>query len=496
MELYFLDNPISATEANPSQETRTEILILMKTILTFLIAILFIGSASGATITAVSANQPDVLAAYNAAAAGDTIVIPAGTATWTNGIGISKSVTIQGAGIGQTILKRPAGTPPLWSGAFFSIGSLPSDVPVRITGIEFDSTIYTQTYTTIIIYIQHRTTGGASFDYTQIRIDHCKFNRGKRQIWWEGRVFGVVDHCTLVDHGESGIHVRGDGDADFARAKSQGIVFGTLRAVFIEDCNFIFDANAPVGIGLGGSTDSDYAGVSVWRHNTFDYTAFADTSADGPFDFHGNLGYWSQGGDFNFTGTLQTEIYNNTIKLWHPYRAMYIRAGRMIVANNTYTSINGSSYAMVSMTEEEANGTGNVCSPGRTVWPAEENINNSFFFGNTMNGQPQQAGNFVCWDSPSATFIQVNRDYWLKAPDSTTVTNYPNPSSPPSAANYPFGVIGAQSPCGPVTSWTPAAYPHPLVTGGATGTQTMHVVGQVTFPSGEQVTLDTTATKQ
>ena len=36
---------------------------------------------------------------------GDTITIPAGTFTWSTGITITKAITLQGAGVGSTIIK-------------------------------------------------------------------------------------------------------------------------------------------------------------------------------------------------------------------------------------------------------------------------------------------------------------------------------------------------------------------------------------------------------
>jgi hypothetical protein len=55
----------------------------------------------GNTIVADSASQTDVAAAISAASAGDTVVVPAGSATWTN-LSITKAVWLQGSGQGVT----------------------------------------------------------------------------------------------------------------------------------------------------------------------------------------------------------------------------------------------------------------------------------------------------------------------------------------------------------------------------------------------------------
>ena len=50
--------------------------------------------------TAASCSQADVQAAVNAAGAGDIVRLPAGTATWSSGLSISKGIRLQGAGAG------------------------------------------------------------------------------------------------------------------------------------------------------------------------------------------------------------------------------------------------------------------------------------------------------------------------------------------------------------------------------------------------------------
>ena len=58
-------------------------------------------SGAGTTITAASCSEADVQNAINACPEGGTVIIPAGTATWTGtGITVPKGITIQGAGAG------------------------------------------------------------------------------------------------------------------------------------------------------------------------------------------------------------------------------------------------------------------------------------------------------------------------------------------------------------------------------------------------------------
>lgn len=66
--------------------------------------LLLIASAAKAnTYTAASCNTSDVQTAINSAAEGDTVLIPAGTCTWTSGVNVTVGITIQGAGSGRIV---------------------------------------------------------------------------------------------------------------------------------------------------------------------------------------------------------------------------------------------------------------------------------------------------------------------------------------------------------------------------------------------------------
>src|SRR5206468_12010053 len=62
---------------------------------------------------------------------GDTITLPAGIFAWTTKVTISKAITLQGAGVGSTIVKDAVQSGQLihWS--------LVAGLPARLTGIEF-----------------------------------------------------------------------------------------------------------------------------------------------------------------------------------------------------------------------------------------------------------------------------------------------------------------------------------------------------------------------
>ena len=59
----------------------------------------------GAVINARSPAQSDVRTAISSAKDGDTVAVPAGTARWTTTLAINKPITLEGAGIGKTIIE-------------------------------------------------------------------------------------------------------------------------------------------------------------------------------------------------------------------------------------------------------------------------------------------------------------------------------------------------------------------------------------------------------
>src|SRR5262245_43165457 len=116
----------------------------------------------GATNSAASASDLDVQAAVNAAKNGDTVIIPAGTNTWTTGVTVRyKTLTIIGAGIDRTLITNNVSTTtsalgvslaqtnfftlqscsfatiPSSQNGIVSIGASPPKCQFRVTGCKF-----------------------------------------------------------------------------------------------------------------------------------------------------------------------------------------------------------------------------------------------------------------------------------------------------------------------------------------------------------------------
>lgn len=411
----------------------------------------------GATLNAASPNLNDVVSAINSAAAGDTVVVPAGTATWSSGISISKALTLQGAGMEETKIVRSSS----YSGAMITIAGASGDPFIRVTGFYIDNVVIKPSSDRPCVAIfgpgRAETMDGS---WTNIRIDHCYFNAGKRQVYWHYNAFGVMDHCTLRNAGqETAWMVSGNGDPQLRAPPS----FGTRNAVYCEDCTFLLDSGYSPG-GQTGLTDFDQGGVIVCRHTVFDTSAYKGSN-DGPFGSHGSQGYWRDAGSYQ--GTIQGELTDCVFKMYNGYRFIYLRGGRWIIARNKFSVLSGSMPRGVAMTDEEGYRT-DIFNPLRTSWPAEAQLNNCYFWDNEFGGAPQQPGNFGTWNPNDGIFVQKDRDYFLAPPSETVHSpSYPQPGSPPSNSAYPYHLYNP-----PVTSYRPLAYPHPLVSGGAVPTPT------------------------
>ena len=211
---------------------------------------------------------------------GDTVVIPAGTATWASVLTFTKAITLQGAGVtsGSSLTQINNGT-----GSDMLIVALTSaSSTVRITGIFFNCTGWAGAgglYQHAIHF---------SKSATAFRIDHCKFNLGKQVLFfYGGRCNGVVDHCTSINPSEfvyyADIEPGDVKDGDHAWARP--VVPGTTDCVCVEDCTLLRDNN------WHQDNDEDLycwtGGRVTWRHNTTTSTYSGSTVC---IDAHGNYG--------------------------------------------------------------------------------------------------------------------------------------------------------------------------------------------------------------
>lgn len=371
--------------------------------------------AEAATRTAASASYSDVSAAIAASVDGDTVKIPAGSVTWTTTLNLNKAIMLIGAGTSSTIFNGNGGT-------MMTI-SLPADKPVRVSGIHFNNS---RTTTVPTLILAGKTYSGSGTALTSFRIDHCKFSYGKRAVNPNGWCYGVIDHNTFVNC-DIAVGLSGDDNAAWSRP----IQPGSANTVCIEDNTFLIDNNI-----TGEPNEQIYhqeGTRTTIRNNTFDghsYTAGNSLF----FDCHGNQGYNTGNDKTDFRGTILVEFYNNNLRAYKTYRMLYIRAGTIFAYNNAMTCDTGTPAAFA-LSEEESWQT-QFFNPLRTAWPAQDQVTESFFWANTMNGKAVTA--CTLWNANDATFIQQGRDYWMSAPIATSkYASY-------KALVYPHPIVTAQ----------------------------------------------------
>jgi hypothetical protein len=267
---------------------------------------------SGATtVNANSASQSDVAAAIASALDGDIVTIPSGTASWNRTLRVKKGITIQGAGVGSTIIKDAVQSGPLLD-CSLAIGNL-----TRITGIEFQDGGRSGNELGGILKVTGSNTNGSQF-----RMDHCQFDDLNGLIVAD-TVIGVIDHNTFIRATKNGDSIvvydnfwNGGtfGDGSWADATH----FGTDRFLFIEDN--VFRNN---GDGQPGITDSYAGGRFVVRHNQI---------FDGTVETHGTES--NQRG----RGVRAVEVYNNIYTGSDRNRFVgKMRSGVILFHDNTIT---------------------------------------------------------------------------------------------------------------------------------------------------------------
>lgn len=368
--------------------------------------------AVASTRNAASASYSDVVAAVASAVDGDTVQIPAGTATWSSTLNVgSKGISIIGAGTGSTIINNAAGKMIQWSNTGSKL--------IRLSGIRFNNS---DNQSPIV---------GIAGPATKIRVDHCYFNKGDCAVgtnYWPGSigsgpVYGVVDHCTFInmkrayfamDCRTTDSAIGPPGNYDGATAWTEPILPGSDKMMYFEDNVFTWNTSL-TDPGGQSAVYGQYGGKCCFRHNVtngMDYVA----------DAHG---------DSPSTSTMYYEIYNNTFNfgsILSQGEAMWQRGGQWIVHDNTFN------YPYTSVIHMSVYWTSDT---------AAHRVKNSYFWGNTANGNSNQSALVGVKDSGqtppgySAANIRVNEQYFLHAPQSGQ-TYYP---------------------------YTPLVYPHPLVSG-------------------------------
>jgi len=466
----------------------------------------FVAESYAETYTAASASYAEVSAKVSAASAGDTVIVPSGSATWTKSLGITKGIILkagtEGGGAGATTitagtLTSPSGTSSELEAQNYLIAYTPdntnitNNTPCRITGFTLDCASKSAG-----IIVKN---GNASAKIiTKIRIDHNTISNargnigGGRGITVYGFVYGVADNNTVDNCGES-FDVKGYAPASW---NNLTVSRGSANAFYFED-NTV--TNLP-----NQAMDQDNGSLAVLRYNTF--TTVADLI---PWIVvHGNTG---SGGDYSAMGV---EMYGNIITdptNNHNIQPIAIRGGIATVFYNKVLATAASSDLGIREDCDDVSNATNNGSAGPSGQP--QHVSDTYLWNNrrgttlyATNGYiagrldnccpPTQTGcTPACSVNNNGYVIAENANYWMQKtasfngttgvgcgelenrPDTCTqgvaywATDQPcdtvdsanigvNPTTPISGKLYRCLANGTWETS--ATAYTPYTYPHPL----------------------------------
>jgi len=366
--------------------------------------------------------------ALAAASSGDTILFDGNDATWTAEATVGKAVIITGGG--TTLTENGTLT-----NGFFNITNFTDNTnTMQITGFIFQGN---DQGTAKAINVD-----SSNMALTYLRIDNNDFHFFAKCISVGGS-YGVIDNNTFYN-ARTAIEFTAGTNAQ-ALSSWASMAAGTANALFIEDNDFILNADYPGEI-TQQQISAYNGGKIVIRHNTLDTDDIAYQGGTAAMIMlHGSAnaggtptyGYWESGDGARRSPSV-IEIYENTM---HGYRLDFLcqlRGGACLVWNNSITSVIGT--PRIYLREEEYT----VLSgwdPLRTAWPAEDQIHNSFFWGNTIQGVAADVDDVVvlpsnddCTGSGTPftnctgvgigtydldeedAFIKVNRDFFMHEP--------------------------------------------------------------------------------
>ena len=433
-----------------------------------------VGESYADTVLAANCSYAEVSSKVSAAAADDTVVVPAGSCIWSSTLNLIKGITLQGAGIGNSIITKAS------TGNLIEVGAAdPSTNPlIRITGFTFDGG---GSGTGLLILLS----GGnqTTTIQTKLRVDHNRFqNSGTQYVWWTG-IRGVIDNNVFgsfwypLRTPTSFINRKGVHGHEFSgRAEWndwQGIVFGAPdNNMYFED-NVFEGMSNPEGVIV---TDCQEGERYAFRYNTINI----DRAVGGwpLFDMHGN--YTTTYGCFG------GEIYGNNVVGAYGGYLIDQRGGRVFMFNNNVTAPNWRFH----IREEEDDSTSPVTYAGPNPPQYPLHVNGSYYWGNRRNmtgaspGVTTDCGSPVCThtgdiplsgrdfftdtSSPGITAgtlanrpatCSTGQGYWATNQSTTNLTGMvgAHPATPISGTLYR---------CVTPNTWdsgrSPLPYPHPL----------------------------------
>jgi hypothetical protein len=413
-------------------------------------------SVQAATIyTAASPSYTDVNAKVILASDGDTVQIPAGTATWTSGITIAKGITVQGAGRTSTVITNNISGTGSYSQPLFTLSDGGSGTR-RISAIGMRAPAISNNFT------GRQGIGIAIYGYgTQKRVDNCQFDDLYAGLYI-GNSNGVSDHNYYYNLSEVARHVGYNLSPD-SGVVGQLYAWNHFRPLAFDSLNYFIHENETVEI-TGDANVSDEVEACSY---CFRYSTITLREAHSPYTAAQSFPLFDCHGDNPLSGqysALATLIYENDITLKTGAQSapfMTHRGGKGIYFNNRVVSQGGSGYAAVQIWEESVR----YNYPHWTYWDVAQDV---YVWNNTYNGAVQGAGP----DQYSGSVIIEGVNYFNHPPQSG---QYGYPLALPT---YPHPLVSG----GVAPTPTPTATPQPTPTPGPLGMIFPSSAGVITAP--------------
>lgn len=403
-----------------------------------------------ATISAASCSYSDVNSALDRASNGDTVLVPPGTCTWSTTMdfdtnisgGTNKYLTLQGAGIDQTVIIDGVSKAAYPNIPFLLRWTTVKGGLTRITGFTFRGGSATDCCNKGVLYFRGNS--------DQFRFDHNKVvptHTSGMMVW--GNIKGVIDHNTydvsrsfgLYTFHDSWKDVGGYGDNSWASPST----LGSGEALFIEDNQFVNDQSLSYH---NYANDGWAGGRVVYRYNTYNSCTWA------------NHGLESSGRQ---RSQRQYEVYKNNF-IWDLRGNSFAgligaRGGVGVVFDNVATISNGSvnqffdityyratsSFApwgqcpsvwdqsSTSCMDQTGKGQGDLIS-GDTPSPARwsnQITDPTYAWNNKINGAVSNPVSHV------SSVVALNRDFYSQARPGYTPYVYPHPLTSGSTSSNP-----------------------------------------------------------
>ena len=299
----------------------------MKKILLAIILVLLSTSAFADThnVTCSGDITSGLIAAHSAASTGDTILVSAGTCTISGLLSITKGITLQGAGVGNTVL-----TTSVIPFINYQAATPAANSPFRVTGFSFNGNNVVSASYGIKLNNGYSTT-----PQTNIRIDNNRFYNFLATAISSSGVMGVIDSNTFEVGGQK-IPIRfsectNNRAGGYYYESYPDLIYGAdENTMWIEDNTFTLAENDKQLI------DSQCGNRYSLRYNTITFAS--GSNLYGMLDYHGN--YDSYYGSYHPYSVFGGEVYGNQITMSgnEGGELAAIRGGKVLLFMNNITS--------------------------------------------------------------------------------------------------------------------------------------------------------------